>query len=64
VLEERCAFGRGDLLCVGEEGGLGAFVVPLVVSHGRSVVVGPGLEARNGNCVGDGDRVEFFNGDP
>jgi hypothetical protein len=63
VLEERCAFGRGDLPCVGEEGGLGAFVVPRVVSHERSAVAGPGLEERKGDCVVDGDR-EFFNGDP
>jgi hypothetical protein len=64
VLEERCVFDRGDLPWVGEEGGLGAFVVPRVVSHERSVAVVPGLEARKGDCVGDGDRVEFFNGDP
>ena len=51
---------------MGEEGGLGAFVVPRVVSHDGSVAVGPGLEARKGkgDCVGDGDSVDFFNGDP
>ncbi len=64
VLEERRGFGRGDLPWVGEEGGLGTFVVPRVVSHPRSVAVGSGLEARKVDCVVDGDRVEFFNGDP
>jgi len=64
VLEERCAVGRGDVARVGEEGGLAAFVVPRVVSHERSAAAGPGLEARKGDCVVDGDRVDFFNGEP
>lgn len=64
VLEERCAFDRGDLPWVGEEGGLGTFVVPRVVSHERSLAFGPGLEARKVGCVVDGDKVEFFSGEP
>lgn len=64
VLEERGRlFASGDFARVGEEGGSGGAEVPRVVNHERSSDDGPEPAARRGDCVFDGESVEFLSGE-